>query len=811
MSNFTPPPNPNTHPAFMTPQGGDDFDLKSIFYSYVKYWPHILFTIILGVGAAYVVNKYATPIYMVEATVVLSDEKPDLTSELFSSATMFTAKTNTENEMGILKSFSVAEAALSKLNFNVSYFREDVFGFKPLYGNTPVFVNVNWKHPQITEGLLKLVIVDDNSYQLLVEKEGFQIFNPSDPFYKTGLGNQRILEGVYKFGEEVAGEYYKFSITNITGVPGDMVFFHLIDTKSLAMDLMDNLTVLPINKQASIVRLSIETPVRRMGEDYLNKLMESFLDRELSEKNRISESTVDFINSQLSGVTDSLSFFENRLQQYRRDNRVFNLSQEGNRVFENLVDFENQRVSMSMMLKYYYQLRDYLASENVERTIAPSIGNTGDNLLNTLVASLIELQSESIKLSANFSDDTPAVRELRMKIANAKRVLSENVNSSIRNMESNVDQINQRIAVFEREASLLPETERQLVSIQRQFTINENIYVYLLEKRAEAEIQRASNYPKNSILDYARAQVKPVSPKKLVNYLIGFGLGLGIPLLLITIKNIMNSKIEDPKFLEKKKDIPFLGVIGKSKLGSSRVVLESPKSGITESFRSLRSDMSYLAPKEGNLTILFTSSISGEGKTFCSINMASVYALTDKKVILLGLDLRKPRIANDFGLSNEVGMSTYLSSNINWKSVVKKTELENLDVILSGPIPPNPAELLLQDKFTDLMAELKTVYDVIILDCPPVGLVSETKELFKYADVNIYVFRYKYSEKENFSILEGLKQKGEVSKVYTILNDFSLEKGYGAGYGYGYGYGQDYGYYEDETGSRKKKKAAAKA
>lgn len=183
---------------------------------------------------------------------------------------------------------------------------------------------------------------------------------------------------------------------------------------------------------------------------------------------------------------------------------------------------------------------------------------------------------------------------MRLKIQNAKNILSENVNSSIKNIEANIVQLEQRIKIFEKEANSLPETERQLISIQRQFSINENIYVYLLEKRAEAEIQIASNFPKNSILDYSRAQVAPVAPKKGVNYLIGFGIGFGLPFLLITIKNILNSKIEDPKFLEKKTNIPFLGVIGRSKLGNVKVVLESPKSGITESFRSLRSDMSYL-------------------------------------------------------------------------------------------------------------------------------------------------------------------------------------------------------------------------
>lgn len=812
MNNPSQIPAQSLHPAFVLPQGNDEFDLKAILFSYIKYWPYILISVGIGLATAYFFNRFSTPIYQVQSTVVLNDEKPDIASELFTSIPYNADKTNIENEMGILKSYTVNESALSNLNFNVSYFKEDVVGFRQIYGNTPVFVDVDWKHAQVTEGLLKLEIVDKSSFRLSVEKKGFSIFNPTDPFNKEGLANQSLLEGIYSFGENIEGEFFKFSISNVSGMTGEVVYFKMIDTKSLTVRYMDMLYVVPINKQASILKLVIETPIRKMGEDYLNSVMESYLDRELQEKNRMSLSTVSFIESQLSGITDSLTFFENRLQQYRSDNRVFNLSLEGNRVFENLVDFENEKVRYEMTLKYYYQLRDYLANENLESTMAPSIGATDDNLLNTLVSSLIELQAERIRMSANFSDDTPAVRELRLRIQNAKNILSENVDSTIKNIEANIVQLQERIGTFEREANALPETERQLISIQRQFSINENIYVYLLEKRAEAEIQIASNFPKNSILDYSRAEIAPVAPKKSVNYLIGFGIGFGLPLLLITITNLFNSKIDDPKFLEKNANIPFLGVIGRSKQGNVKVVLESPKSVITESFRSLRSDMSYLASKEGNLTILFTSSVSGEGKTFCSINMASVYALADKKVILLGLDLRKPKIAQDFGLENDIGVSSILSSSLNWRDAVKNSGYPNFDMILSGPIPPNPAELLLQSKFATILSEIKEEYDIVILDCPPVGLVSETKELFKFSDVNIYMFRHKYSEKNSYKILEGLKQRGDISKVYTVLNDFNVDNkyGYGYDYGYGYGYGKDHGYYEEE-GKGKIKKSTNKA
>jgi capsular exopolysaccharide synthesis family protein len=286
-----------------------------------------------------------------------------------------------------------------------------------------------------------------------------------------------------------------------------------------------------------------------------------------------------------------------------------------------------------------------------------------------------------------------------------------------------------------------------------------------------------------------------------LNLLIGLILGLILPIGFITVKDFLNTKIEDPKELENQIKVPLIGMIGRNTSENAVPVLNNPRSTVTESFRSLRADMSYLSPNRKNLAILFTSSISGEGKTFVSINVASVYALMGKKTILIGLDLRKPKIAEDFNLTNDKGMSTCLSSDTPWQDVVKTSGYhEHLDVMLSGPIPPNPAELLLQEKFGEIIREIKDAYDVVIFDCPPVGLVSETKELFAFSDINFFVFRQGYSMKGNTQILNNLVEKGGVSKIYGILNDVHIDKGYGYGYGSGYGYGygdNSYGYHEE--------------
>ncbi|AWW32575.1 tyrosine protein kinase [Echinicola strongylocentroti] len=780
------------------------FDFRSILVKYLGYWPWIALFVFLGMAGAFFVNRYSTPIWSVESTVLIKDESSGMSMDLFENTGLVKSSSNIENEIGILKSYTLAEEAVQELNINVQVYKQGVLGMVPVYGNQSMLVEVDWNHPQMVGGVMKLVKSEGEGFILTLEEDNFQTFNPGDPFYKTTIENISLNEGEYAYGEWIEGVNFRFKVENVSAQTGDEFLFRLQDTPSLAKRYKNELMAGPINKEASILSLKLETPVRRLGEDYLNALMEVYLQRELNEKNRTSDNTVRFIENQLSDITDSLTFFEDRLEQYRTQNKVFNLSEEGNQIFERMQELETERSQMEINLKYYQTLQNYLDHNNEGDLLVPSVVGISDPLLNSLVLNLGELQAERVRLSSNYSNETPAVREIKNKIDNTKNVLRENVSSAIRNTQSMIGELGGNIRQVEQQINVLPETERRLLGIQRKFTINENIYVYLLQKRAEAEITRASNSPNNSVLDWAKAGNLPVAPKTKVNYLLGMLLGFFIPLGFVGLRDFFNVKIQDVKELEKLTKIPVVAKIGRAKYGASVPVLTEPKSSVTEGFRSLRADMTYLSPKnKEHLTILFTSTVSGEGKTFCSVNTASAFALKGKKTLLMGLDLRKPKIASDFKLKNDRGISTCLSTDVCWREVVQQSGMDNLDILLSGPIPPNPAEILLQDRFEEIMKEVKEQYEVVILDCPPVGLVSETKELFRYADINLFVFRQQYSRRENVELANELSEKGGVKKLYGLLNDIHLN-GRG-GYGYGYTYGRSYGYHDDQPVSWWKK------
>jgi tyrosine-protein kinase Etk/Wzc len=694
------------------------------------------------------VNKLSTPIYKIESSVLIKDEESGmLGADLFEQAGLSMPKNNVENEMGILKSYSLISETLHTLNFDVSYFKDGFITNPEIYPDAPILVEVDWKHPQLIGGLISVLRTGEKTYELEVEKDNFYLFYPNDPSFKTEVELLELENGTYEYGEWLEGSSFKFKITGVSQEIGEISLFKIKDNFTLTEEFREITAISSANKSSTILNLSVEHSSRKKAADFLNALMDVYLQRELTEKNRTASNTIFFIDQQLSGIADSLSNIEDRLENYRSNNRVFNLSEEGVLIFQRLEELEEERSQRELMHSYYKSMLEYLKEEQLNDLVAPSFIGIQDPLLNALVVSLAELQSEKVRLTATFSAETPAVREVTSKIKNTQKTLSENLRNAVSNTENALNELNTRIKLAEREVNRLPSTERNLLSIQRQFSINENIYIYLLEKRAEAEITKASNSPTHLVLDAARSHFKPVAPRKLINLVIGMFLGLAFPIGFITVKNLFNTKIDDPHEVEKSLRVPLIGLIGFSPHPGSLVVKERPRSAITEAFRSLRANMSYLGLGKDKLVIALSSSISGEGKSFCSINLASVYALSGKKCILVGLDLRKPRIAQDFGLVNDGGVSTYLKGNADWKKLLHKGVSDNLDVLLSGPIPPNPSELMLQDRFSYLMEEIKEEYDIIILDCPPVGLVSETLEIFKYTDVNLMILRQKHSEK----------------------------------------------------------------
>ncbi|RIW12239.1 polysaccharide biosynthesis tyrosine autokinase [Algoriphagus lacus] len=774
------------------------FDLKAILPKIVKIWPWMLLSLTLCIGLAFYITQTTPPNFRVSSKFFIKENEQAFS--FFENPAMGQEQgMGLTNEMIILKSRPIAEATLAKLDFQVEYYEKGTFVNKELYRQTPILVEVDWKAPQLLNGLIEVNWNSIGEFQMVFPEESYSQLFPDGSY-----GSVKNLESnSFKFGEWVETPHFKIKVSNTSGQASGSSMFLLRDKNYLVNTYSLGLIIELAEKNSSILALSVVVQNRAKGEAYLNALMETYLELELFEKNEIANRTINFIDSQVAGVADSLTFFETQLQDFRSSNQTFNLSSESSTIFNQLTEIETQLANENLKRRYYQSLKDYLVRENYNEIVVPSGLGIEDPYLNGLIENLLAVQVERSRLMATQTDLSPQVREANKKLADLNRSISEILNNVDLNNKMSIEDLENRKRNIEASFRSLPQAEQNLIRIQRQATLNENIYNFLSERRAESAISKASNTPANKIIEYAKAGLLQVSPKPARNYLAAIFAGLLIPILFVFGREFFQTKIEEPKYLERKLKIPVLSTILQNKGKENLVVFGSGKSGIAEGFRSLRSNIKFLVPKEKQLTFMITSTISGEGKTFCAMNLASVYSLTGKKTVLVGCDMRKPKIFEDFGLKNDVGLSTYLSGQEDdFKKVVKQTQYENLDLILSGPIPPNPSELLFSPNFEVLISKLRGEYDVVILDTPPVGLVSETLDLLTMVDFTLFVFRQNYSEKGFIDAVNGLKEQKGVKNIYAIFNGLDASKVSYGGYGYTYGYG--YGYYDEENKKKKR-------
>jgi capsular exopolysaccharide synthesis family protein len=771
------------------------YELKAIFNKVLKNWIVILGIILGCLIISFFYTKMTPPLYKVESQFFIKEKESPIA--IFGAQSLINSSSiGLQNETIILKSQPVALEVVKKLDFQVEYYKEGSFVNTELYLNKPIVVEVDWKFPQIVDGLMKVEWNDNENYTISFVDENYNKLLPDGSKVSFGFTPEDIQ---YSFNDTLVTNELHLKIQKISPESEGSVLVKLRDLNSLANYYASSLEIEPVERGASILLLSSKSFNMQKGMVYLNTLMETFLEMELDQKNLSASRTVDFIDSQVEGVADSLRNFENKLQNFRSSNRTYDLNSESSSVYERMIGFETQLTQEEFKRNYYQNLKKYLENETYEDVFVPSGIGIEDPFLNGLISNLLEFQAEKSRMLATQTEASPAVKEVNRKIQDLNASILENLANIEINSTTLMNDLQSRIDEANKSFTSLPETEQQLLRITREFTLSENLYNYLMERRAEAAISKASNEANNRVVEPARGGYQ-ISPTPLKNYLFALVLGMFFPIAFIATREIFRTKIDDVQYLENKLRIPLLGTILLNKKNQSPlVVLDLKKSGISESFRSLRANMKFILSKEKQLTFLVTSTISGEGKTFCAMNLAAAYSLTGKKTILVGCDMRKPKIFENFDLDNENGLSTFLSGQeSNWENVVSKTKHANLDVIVSGPTPPNPAELLFDDSFAVLLANLKQKYDVVVLDTPPIGLVSETLDLLTLVDCSLFVFRQNYSQRSFIDAVNGLRTNKGIKNIFAIFNGVDSDK---VAYGYGYSYGYGYGYYEDDKKS----------
>jgi capsular exopolysaccharide synthesis family protein len=778
----------------------DTLNFKEVFLRYLKLWRWFLLSFIVSFIIAFVVNKLTPPVYKVESKFLIKEDGNTMDLIDFSTTVnrdVLPHGQKIANETIVLKSRVIAEEVLDLLHFDVEYYAvhnysEGKFIDSEIYKNAPIAAEIDWNHNQLTNGRIKISWMNHMSYRLEFLDKEYSVFIPGED--QNGVMEKPILlKNDFAFGEWVDLPYTKFrlSVTGAKSIGTCIIKFR--DRRSLITQYTgDNLQISPVDRLSSILLLSLETEQPQKGRDYLNTLMGVFLDNELDKKNSMDINTINFIDNQLSGISDSLNYTENKLERFQSSRRTYNITTEGSTIFEQLSDLERLLSEEKYKKEYYQHLQSYLIDEDYSGIVVPSGLGIEDPVLNRLIEDLIVLQSDKSRFLATQTENSPTVLEVNRKISDLNASIKEVLKNVAYNTDLLISDLEKRISKIEAQFGALPETEQDLLNLKRSYTLNENLYTFLLQKRAESSISLASNKPSNKIIEHAVADFIPLQLRPLLNYFLALLLGLIIPMSIIFLIDFFAVKIKDIKEVEQKLKVPILGNIGHNKESSQLIALNQPRVSIAESFRAIRTDINFISSKEKQKTIMITSNISGEGKTFCAINLASTYSMSGKKTVLVGCDLHKSFKFEDFNISNANGLSTYLAGQVKkLLSVVQKTEYSNLDVLVPGPVPPNPAELLISDRFGIMLEELKESYEVIILDSSPLGLTNETLYLTRYADFCIFVLRHNYSKKSFVDDINKLKVKKGIKNLYVILND--IKKKYLSHGGYGYGY-----YAEDE-------------
>ncbi|PVY38682.1 GumC family protein [Pontibacter virosus] len=748
-------------------------DIKEILGKYLRYWYLFLFGGVLGIGGAYFYCLYYTiPQYSISSTILLKGNQEESDGGGFGDFSIMRTSNNINNEIEVLYALSLMQRVVRELDLSTSYWVEGTAKSMEIYGkDVPIKVIVSQ--------------FDSSSFG----KSIFIHLTPEGGFIlEEGEGERAKL----RFGQQVKRPYGIFTVVVATGVATSevpvgqkiQVVFH--DLKKVAQHYNWSMVINPKREDTNVLRISLSDPVPEKGKNIINKLVEVYNKEAIEYKNLQASSTIEFLDERLKYLTTELSDVEKDVEKYKRDNKLTDVNTQASQYMEQASGYNSKLSDWAIQIEILESIEDYLNSSNNQYKMVPSTLTIQDPTLTGLIAKFNELQLERERLLKNAFPDNPLVQNVTEQLNDLRGNITENLRNIKKSLIITSNNLRASSGQFESKISKVPSMERELLEINRQQAIKQNLYLYLLQKREESALSLAANISNSRIIDPAIATDNPISPDKQTFYLLGLMLGLGIPFAGIFLKGLLDTKVQTQQEVEQLTSTPILGEILHNSSPDTLVVSTNSHSPIVEMFRLIRAKLQFAAVDKENKTILVTSSMSGEGKTFFTINLGAALALSGKRVVLLELDLRNPRITEELGLMNACGLSDFIiSKELGIADILKPCEFDsNLFIISSGPIPPNPAELIMSSKLTHLIEELKKSFDHIIIDTAPIGQVADAFSLNAVADSTIYIVRYAYTLKKQLKIIDSIYRGKELKNPVIVLND--AKDGIGS-YGYGYG------------------------
>ena len=793
-----------------------EIDIRELLFKYLIHWPWFVGTVIVCLIAAYVYLYIATPVYNISATVLIKDDKKGGSSnnvagldELGLSG-LITSSQSIDNEIEVLRSKTLVKEVVNYLNLYVTYQDDDQIPSKELYKTSPVQVSMI---PQEAEKLkeniiIEMVVQPQGSLDVNVKMEDKEIqkhFEKLPAILPTDQGTLSFFQATdsisSKKNEEVSSPVQ--DVRHITAT--------ISQPMNVARGYCENLSIEPTSKTTSVVTISLKNSSLQRGQDFINQLLEMYNRNTNNDKNEIAQKTAEFIDERISIISKELGSTEADLETFKRDAGITDLSSDAQIALSGNAEYEKKQVENRTQISLVEDLKKYLGHNEYE--VLPSNVGLKDMALATQIDRYNEMLIERKRLLRTSTENNPAIINLDTSIRATKANVQATLEGTLQGLFITKADLDREAKRYMRRISDAPGQERQYVSIARQQEIKAGLYLMLLQKREENAIMLAATANNAKIIDDAIADVIPVSPKRSIIYLAALCLGIAIPVVVIFLIDLTKFKIEGRADVEKLTSVPVVGDIPltdeKNSKDGSIAVFENQNNLMSETFRNIRTNIQFMLQNDKKV-ILVTSTVSGEGKSFTSANLAISFSLLGKKVVIVGLDIRKPGLNKVFNLSSkEKGITQYLANpEMDLMSLVQPSDInKNLSILLGGTVPPNPTELLARDGLDKAIEILKRNFDYVILDTAPIGMVTDTLLIGRVADLSAYVCRADYTHKAEYTLINELFHEQKLPNLCTIINGVDLKKrkygyyygygkygkhyGYGKRYGYGYGYGQE--------------------
>ena len=789
-----------------------EIDIKELLFKYLIHWPWFVGTVVACLIAAYVYLYVATPVYNISATVLIKDDKKGGSSNNVGGLDelglngLITSSQSIDNEIEVLRSKTLVKEVVSYLNLYVTYQDEDLIPSKELYKTSPVQVNMT---PQEAEKLKKDIVVE-----MVVQPQGSLDVNVKMDDREI----QKHFEKLPAILPTDRGTISFFQATDsipVEGASSVQGARHITATISCPMNVArgycGNLVIVPTSQTTSVVTVSLKNSSLRRGQDFINQLLEMYNRNTNNDKNEIAQKTAEFIDERIGIISKELGSTEADLETFKRDAGITDLSSDAQIALSGNAEYEKKQVENRTQISLVEDLKRYLSHSEYE--VLPSNVGLKDAALATQIDRYNEMLIERKRLLRTSTESNPAIVNLDTSIRATKANVQATIEGTLQGLFITKADLDREAKRYMRRISDAPGQERRYVSIARQQEIKAGLYLMLLQKREENAIMLAATANNAKIIDGAIADDIPVFPKRGIIYLVALVLGFVIPVAVIFLIDLTKFRVEGHADVEKLTSVPIVGDIPltneKNAKDGSIAVFENQNNLMSETFRNIRTNIQFMLQNDRKV-ILVTSTVSGEGKSFTSANLAISLSLLGKKVVIVGLDIRKPGLNKVFSLSSkEKGITQYLSNpEMDLMSLVQPSDVnKNLFILPGGTVPPNPTELLARDGLDKAIDMLKNNFDYVILDTAPVGMVTDTLLIGRVADLSVYVCRADYTHKAEYTLINELSHEQKLPNLCTIINGVDLKKrkygyyygygkyskhyGYGKRYGYGYGYGQE--------------------